>query len=162
VFALGNDPSTSVTVASSSPIFESVVGNPIHIHATITGSPTPTGTVTFFDTTYNGFTAESKTLASNVPLNASGQATATTSSLAAGGNYLGNHFIVALYNGDGSHASTFATMMQKVHANASNTLLGSSPNPSSLGQNSLNYVHRSGRPFRRGHADRNGHVPRRR
>jgi hypothetical protein len=135
VFALGNDPSTSVTVVSSSPdLRESVVGNPITFTATITGSPTPTGTVTFFDTTYNGFTAESMTLASNVPLNASGQATATTSSLAAGGNYLGNHFIVALYNGDGSHASTFATMMQKVHANASNTLLSSSPNPSSLGQ----------------------------
>ncbi|HMG72356.1 MAG TPA: Ig-like domain repeat protein [Pyrinomonadaceae bacterium] len=135
VFAIGNYPETSVTVASSSPdLRETVFGNPITFTATVTGSPTPTGTVTFFDTTYNGFTAESKTLANNVPLNASGQATVTTSSLAAGGNYLGNHFIVALYNGDGSHASTVATMMQKVHANASNTLLSSSPNPSSLGQ----------------------------
>lgn len=135
IFALGNDPSTSVTVASSSPdLRQTVVGNSITFTATVTGSPTPTGTVTFHDTTYNGLNAESTTLASNVPLNGSGQATVTTSSLAAGGNYLGNHFIVAIYNGDGSHATTFATMMQKVHANASSTLLNSSPNPSGLGQ----------------------------
>jgi hypothetical protein len=76
-------------------------------------------------------------LASNVPLDASGQATVTTSSLAAGGNYLGNHFIVAIYNGDGSHAVTFATMMQKVHANGSTTVLSVSPNPSALGQTVL-------------------------
>jgi hypothetical protein len=135
VFAIGNDPSTSVTVASSSPdLRETVFGNPITFTATVTGSPAPTGTVTFSDTTYNGFTAESKTLGTNVPLNASGQATVTTSSLAAGGNYKGNHFIIAIYNGDGSHASTFATMMQKVHANASTTVLNSSPNPSGSGQ----------------------------
>ncbi|HMJ25791.1 MAG TPA: Ig-like domain repeat protein, partial [Pyrinomonadaceae bacterium] len=135
VFALGNDPSTSVTLASSSPdLRETVAGNSITFTATVTGSPVPTGTVTFHDTTYNGLTAESTTLASSVPLNASGQATVTTSSLAAGGNYLGNHFIIAIYNGDGSHASTFATMMQKVHANASTTLLSSSPDPSSIGQ----------------------------
>jgi hypothetical protein len=58
----------------------------------------------------------------------------TTSALTAGGNYLGNHFIVAIYNGDGSHASTFATMMQKVHANATTTALNLSPNPSASGQ----------------------------
>jgi hypothetical protein len=135
VFAIGNDPSTSVTVASSSPdLRETVFGNSITFTATVTGSPPPTGTVTFSDTTYNGFSAESKTLASNVPLNASGQATVTTSALAAGGNYLGNHFIIAIYNGDGSHASTFATMMQKVHANASTTSLSFSSNPTPLGQ----------------------------
>lgn len=135
VFAIGNDPSTSVTVASSSPdLRETVFGNSITFTATVTGSPAPTGTVTFSDTTYNGFTAESRTLANNVPLNANGQATVTTSALAAGGNYLGNHFIIAIYNGDGSHASTVATMMQKVHANASATVLTASPNPSSTGQ----------------------------
>jgi hypothetical protein len=100
----------------------------------VTGSLAPTGTVTFFDNTYNGLTPETTTLASNVPLNASGQAAVTTSSLAAGGNYLGNHFIVAIYNGDGSHASTVATMMQKVHAGASTTVVAISPNPASVGQ----------------------------
>jgi hypothetical protein len=135
IFALGVDPSTSVTVASSSPdLRQTVVGNSVTFTATVTGSPAPTGTVTFYNTTYNGLTGESQTLASNVPLNSSGQAIANTSSLVAGGNYLGNHFIVAVYNGDGSHATTFATMMQKVHANASTTLLNSSPNPSGLGQ----------------------------
>jgi hypothetical protein len=135
VFALGNDSSTSVTVASSKPdLREAVFGNSITFTATVTGSPMPTGTVTFHDTTFNGLNAESTILAANVPLNTSGQATVTTSALAAGGSYLGNHFIIAIYNGDGSHASTFATMMQKVHANASTILLGSSPNPSGSGQ----------------------------
>jgi hypothetical protein len=135
IFALGVDPSTSVTVASSSPdLRQTVVGTSVTFTATVTGSPTPTGTVTFYDTTYNGLAGESQTLASSVPLNASGQATVTTSALVAGATYLGNHFIVAVYNGDGSHATTFATMMQKVHANASSTLLNASPNPSGLGQ----------------------------
>src|ERR1043166_1348876 len=135
LFATGNDPSTSVTLASSVPDLRSVVvGTSITFTATVTGSPAPTGTVTFFDTTYNGFAAESSTLASNVPLNANGQAAVTTASLAAGGNYLGNHFIVALYNGDGNHASTFETMMQKVHAHASATTLVATPNPANAGQ----------------------------
>lgn len=135
LFALGNDPGTSVTIGSSQPDLREVVfGSPVTFTATVTGSPLPTGTVTFSDTTYNGVTAESTTLASNVPLNASGQATVTTSSLAAGGNYPGTHFIIAIYNGDGNHAVTFATMMQKVHANASTTVLNSSPNPAALGQ----------------------------
>jgi hypothetical protein len=73
-------------------------------------------------------------LASNVPLNASGQATVTTSSLAAGGSYLGNHWIVAIYNGDGSHASTVATMMQKVHPDATTTDLIAIPSPAGPGQ----------------------------
>lgn len=135
VFALGNDPSTSVNLASSSPdLRETVTGNSITFTATVTGSPAPTGSVSFGATTFNGLNAESISLASNVPLNAQGQASVTTSALVAGGNYLGNHFIIAIYSGDGSHTSTFATMVQKVHANTSATLLISSPNPSSLGQ----------------------------
>ena len=135
LFAIGNDPSTSVTLASSSPdLRETVFGNSVTFTATVTGAPTPTGTVSFFDTTYNGLTPQTTTLASNVPLNASGQASVTTSSLAAGGNYLGNHFIVAIYSGDGNHASTVATMMQKVHANPTTTNVVASPNPASLGQ----------------------------
>jgi hypothetical protein len=135
LFALGNDPSTSVTLGSSTPDLHDVVfGTAVTFTATVTGSPAPTGTVTFRDTTYNGVNAETTTLASTVPLSSSGQATVTTSSLAAGGNYLGNHFIVAIYNGDAAHAVTLATMMQKIHANASTTVLSASPNPSGPGQ----------------------------
>lgn len=135
VFAIGNDPSTSMTLVSSSPdLRETVAGSSITFTATVTGSPAATGTVSFGATTFNGLNPESITLASNVPLNAQGQASVTTSALAAGGNYLGNHFITAIYSGDGSHASTSATMMQKVHANASSTSLSSAPNPAALGQ----------------------------
>ena len=139
IFALGNTAEVKVSIASSSPdLRTNVVGSNITFTATVTGATTPTGTVTFFDVTYNGLNPESTTLASNVALNASGQASVSTSSLAAsltpGNNYFGNHFVTALYNGDGSHASTFGTMMQKVHANATTTVLDVSPNPSGPGQ----------------------------
>ncbi|MGH9872803.1 MAG: Ig-like domain repeat protein [Pyrinomonadaceae bacterium] len=135
LFAIGNTAEVTVTLASSSPdLRETVFGDPVTFAATVSGATPPTGTVTFVDNTYNGLTPQTTTLASNVPLNASGQATVTTSSLAAGGSYLGNHLIVAIYNGDGSHASTVAAMMQKVHANATTTTLVAFPNPSGPGQ----------------------------
>ena len=135
LFALGNRPGLNVTLASSSPdLRETVAGNSITFTATVTGSPVPTGTVTFQDFTLNGVNAEVITLASNVPLTANGQATVTTSSLVAGGNYLGNHFITAIYSGDVNHASTQATMMQKVHAGATATALAISSNPAGAGQ----------------------------
>ena len=138
LFALGNNPGLSVTIASSSPdLRRTVFGESITFTATVSGSPTPGGTVSFFDTTYNGVTPETTTLANNVPLNGNGQATVTTSALAAGGNYLGNHFIVAIYNGDANHPTTFATMMQKVHANASTTGVVAIPNPADAGQQIL-------------------------
>jgi hypothetical protein len=136
LFAIGNNPEVSVTLASSSPDLRAVVvGSSITFTATVTGAIAPTGSVTFFDNTFNGSTPETHMLASNVPLNAGGQATVTTSSLtAAGNNHLGNHFISALYSGDGNHASTVATMMQKVHAGATTTSVVASPNPSGVGQ----------------------------
>ncbi len=134
LFALGSRPNLQVTIASSSPdLRETVAGTAITFTATVTGSPAPTGTVTFFDVTYNGLNQESTTLASNVPL-AGGQAAVTTSTLAAGGSYLGNHHITALYSGDANHASTLVAMMQKVHANASTTALVVSPNSAGFGQ----------------------------
>jgi uncharacterized protein YcnI len=139
IFALGNTAEVKVSIVSSSPdLRTNVVGSNITFTAIVTGATTPTGTVTFFDDTYNGLNPESTTLASNVPLNANGQASVSTASLAAslgaGNNYLGNHFVMALYNGDESHASTFVTMMQKVHANATTTVLDVSPNPAGPGQ----------------------------
>jgi len=135
LFALGNVSSTDVTISSSSPdLRNTVVGSPITFTAAVTGLPAgPGGTVTFTDLTYNGSTPVATTLATNVPLS-NGQASVTTSSLAAGGGFLGNHFITAAYSGDASHPGSSVTMMQKVHANASTTVLVSSPNPSSFGQ----------------------------
>jgi hypothetical protein len=138
LFALGNDPAVKVTLASSSPdLRETVFGNSVTFTATVSGSTQPTGTVTFSDTTYNGLNAETTTLATNVPLDSNGHATVTTSSLAAGGNYLGNHFIRAIYNGDSNHAVTVATMMQKVHPKATSTVVTASPNPAGSGQSIL-------------------------
>ena len=115
-----------------------VVGQSLTFTATITntGSPglIPSGTVTFQDFTYQDLTPVTTTLASNVPLNASGQAAVTTSSLTAGNGFLGNHFITATYSGDGNFSGGSATLVQKVHASASTTTVNSSPNPSSGGQ----------------------------
>lgn len=135
LFALGNDPAVQVTLASSSPdLRKTVFGDSLTFTATVTGVTPPTGTVTFSDTTYNGVNTETTTLATNVPLDANGHATVTTSALAAGGNYLGNHFITAIYNGDANHAVTVGTMMQKVHPKATSTVVNAVPNPADSGQ----------------------------
>ena len=136
LFAMGNVPGINVSIRSSSPdLRNTVVGSSITFTATVTGSPAaPGGTVIFTDLTYNGLTLVSTTLASNVPLNSNGEASITTSSLAAGGGFRGNHFITAAYSGDSSHAASSVMMLQKVHANASTTVVSASPNPSSLGQ----------------------------
>lgn len=135
-FAMGNNPGVNVTITSSSPdLRNTVVGNPITFTATVTGSPAaPVGAVTFSDLTYNGTTAVESTLAINVPLNANGQASVTTSSLAAGSGNLGSHFIRANYNGDANHPASSVIMVQKVHAHASTLGLVSAPGPSSFGQ----------------------------
>jgi len=135
-FALGSRPGVDVTISSSSPDLRgTVVGNAVTFTATVSGSlPAPTGSVTFEDRTYNGFTSLTTTLASNVPLNGSGQAAITTSSLAAGGSNLGNHWITARYSGDANHPASSVTMVQKVHANASTTALTSSLSPAAFGQ----------------------------
>lgn len=135
-FALGSVPGVNVTITSSAPDLRYVVvGSPITFTATVAGSPgVPTGTVTFTARTYDGFTPVDTTLASNVPLNSNGQASVTTSSLAAGGDFLGNHFITATYSGDATHSGSSVSIVQKVHANASSLIIGSSANPSTHGQ----------------------------
>jgi hypothetical protein len=135
-FAMGSNPAVSVTITSSTPdLRNTVVGDPITFTATVTGSaPSPGGTVTFTDLTYSGTTAVGSTLAINVPLNANGQASVTTSSLTAGNGNLGSHFIRANYNGDANHPAASVSMVQKVHANASTLALVSSANPLSFGQ----------------------------
>jgi len=136
MFALGNVSGVNVTLTSSAPdMRNTVVGTSLTFTAKVSGAaPALTGTVTFTDMTYNGLTPTTTTLATNVPIDANGRASITTSSLAAGGNFHGNHFITASYSGDANHAASSATMVQKVHANATLTQLALSANPASQGQ----------------------------
>lgn len=136
LFALGSPLGLDVTITSSSPDLRNVVvGSSITFTATVTRAVAPpSGTVTFTDLTYNGLTPVTTTLALNVPLNSNGQASVTTSSLVAGGNFLGSHFITATFNGDGSLALLPVTMVQKVHASGTTLVLSSNQNPSTLGQ----------------------------
>src|SRR5256885_3663574 len=120
-------PYTTLFRSGQSVTFTATVANPA------APGPTPTGTVTFVDFTYQDLTPIT-TMLGTVPLDANGQASITTSSLAAGNGYLGNHHITATYNGDGTFPAGSATMVQKVHAFASSTTLTSSPNPSQVAQ----------------------------
>ena len=93
--------------------------------------PQPTGTVTFQDLTYQGLIATNTILATNAPL-VNGLAAVTTSNLTARSNYLGNHFITALYSGDANFQTGSAMLVQKVHAGPTTTTLKSSvPAPGS-------------------------------
>jgi hypothetical protein len=120
-FAVGAKNGVSITLTSSSPdLSKTVVGDSITFTSTVSGgTQSPTGTVSFVDLSYNGTTPVMTTIATNVPLDANGRALVTTSSLVAAGANLGNHFITATYNGDGTHLSTSVTMIQKIHQLAS-------------------------------------------
>ncbi len=106
---------TSTSLASSAST--ALVGTPVTFTATVAPSTsgTPTGLITFYD----GL----NTLGSSA-LNASAQATLTTTSLA-----LGSHNISASYSGDTSFApSTSAPLVQSIVAGVSVT-----PNPVNFG-----------------------------
>ncbi len=119
-------PDVRTFVASQSVAFTATVSNPAP-------GPTPTGTVTFVDFTYQDLNPITTTLGT-VILDANGQASLTTSNLEAGNGFLGSHLITATYNGDANFPSGSARLMQKVHALASSTILDSAPNPSSPGE----------------------------
>ena len=102
---LGALPQTTTSISSNlNPSFTTSPNNSVTFTATITsgGNPVTTGTVTFT----NGATI----LASSVPLNGSGQATATTSSLPEG-----NNNITATYNGASSYATSNGSTTQIVN-----------------------------------------------
>jgi uncharacterized repeat protein (TIGR01451 family) len=92
---------TAVTASLPSPTY----GQSETFTATVTSlSGTPTGTVTFTDT------VTSTTLASNVPLNGSGQASMTTSTLAPG-----SHTIQASYSPTGSFGASSGSVSATVN-----------------------------------------------
>jgi hypothetical protein len=138
LFALGGFTNFNLGIYSSAPDLRNVVaGQPVVLTAVVTNvnplGPVPTGTITFQDSSYIGLTNVVTNLAVNVPL-VGGTATITNSTLSAGGifpgNYLGNHFITAIYSGDTNFSSGSATLVQKVHANGSVTAVNSVPGAS--------------------------------
>jgi len=138
LFSLGALNGVDIALTSSVPdVRPVVVGDSLIFTAIVTNTgPTgviPTGNITFKDFTYQDLTPITTTLGT-VPLDANGHASLTTSSLTAGNGFLGNHYITAMYSGDGTFTHGDAILVQKVHASASTTTLGSSPNPSGSGQ----------------------------
>jgi hypothetical protein len=137
LWALGNLSGVGVALSSSTPdVRSAVVGQSLTFTAAVTNpgtGPTPTGTVTFTDTTYavvnSVLQTTTVTLASNVPLDANGHATFTSSSLTAD-----EHFITVQYSGDTNFSPGSASLVQAIHSGASSTSLASSPNPSGVGQ----------------------------
>jgi hypothetical protein len=129
LFAIGGPTNFSVALYSSAPDLRStVLGQPVTFTAVVTNldgaAPVPTGTITFQDFTYQGLTPITNILAANVPLS-NGVAAVTTSSLIAGTNAFGNHFITAFYSGDTNFPLGHATLVQKVHASGTTTTLTS-------------------------------------
>ena len=122
---------TSATVVQSSSSI-SVFGQPVTFTATVSatgpGSGTPTGNVTFEDTSATTPTI----LQTNVPLNSGGVATLVYNSLP-----VGSRKIVALYSGDGnftasSNAAAFAQTVNQ--ENTSTALSTTTASPSPFGQ----------------------------
>ena len=112
---------TASTTALTSSVNPSAPGQSVTFTATVSGSAgTPTGTITFKD---GVATIGSASLAS-------GQASFSTSALAAG-----SHAITAVYGGDTNYtASTSAVLTQTVNQAASTTAITSPVNPSAPGQ----------------------------
>jgi autotransporter-associated beta strand protein len=122
--------STTVTQASTTSVVTStanpsVFGQATTLTATVTavapGSGTPTGSVSFFD---------GATLLGTSPLDGSGTAALTTTSLS-----VGTQPITAVYSGDGNFlGDTSPVLMQTVSQASTTSVVTSTPNPSIFGQ----------------------------
>src|SRR5439155_11385967 len=120
----------AVAIYSSAPdVRSAVAGQPIAFTAIVTNldasGPVPSGSVTFQDVSFQGLVAQTNILAADVPL-VDSIAVITNSSLAAGSNHFGNHFVSVIYSGDTTFQAGKATLVQKVHAKATVTTLTSS------------------------------------
>ena len=132
LFALGGQTNDTVTLSSSAPDTRSfVLGSSVTYTATVTPVPS-SGTVTFTDNTYSGSTATSATLGV-AQVDPNGQAVLQTSTSNFATSSLGNHFITASFSGDGTLAPGSVTMVQKVHAASSTTVISTSTSPASFG-----------------------------
>ena len=121
-----NKASSSTTVSSTpnASVFGQAVTFTATVAAVAPGAGTPTGTVTF--------TEGASTLAANVALSGSAQATFTTSSLS-----VASHTVTASYSGDGNFLSgsgTDAASPQVVNKASSAITVSSTANPSVFGQ----------------------------
>jgi hypothetical protein len=116
-------PLTTTAIASS--ISVSLADEPVTLTATVSattsGAGTPTGTVTFFDTT-TGKTLGTATLSGS-------RASLLVTSLP-----VGTQTIAAIYSGDGNFISSFATMVENVLPPIATLSIVSSLNPSLLKQ----------------------------
>ena len=133
LFAIGAVPGVGIRINSSNPSNDTVVaGQTLTFTASIRAGNnsglTPSGTVTFTDALANGQTPPPATTLATVTLDRNGQATFSTSSLAAG-----NHFIAIHYNGDAHFSAGRATLVETVHKFATRVAVTSSPNPAVKG-----------------------------
>ena len=138
LWALGNLNGVGIGMTSSAPDVRSTVpGQSLTFTAAVTNTgasgPTPTGTVTFTDTTYavvgGVVQPTTTTLAANLTLDGTGHASYTSSTLSAD-----RHFITVQYSGDANFSAGHSSLVQYIHASASSTALASTPNPSNNGQ----------------------------
>ena len=135
--AIGSVAGVGIALTSSAPDVRTVVtGQSLTFTAAVTNTgtsgQTPTGRVTFTDTTYSvsgGVLNSSTTTLGIVTLDGTGHASITPPALA--GN---KHFITAAYSGDVNFHAGSASLIQFVHAGASTTRVTSSVNPSTPGQ----------------------------
>ena len=114
---------TSITTNSPSP---SVVGQTVTFTATVTpslGSPTPTGTVTFYDTPPSS--PDDLIPIATATLNGSAEATITTANLTLSTPTY--HTITAVYNGNIYFSSSQGTVQQTVNQSTTTTTVTSTP-----------------------------------
>ena len=116
--AFSSNPSSTTTTLSSG-LTPSVYGQTVTFTATVTsGSGTPTGSVKFYQ---SGTCASHGTqIGSTQTLDVSGQASVSTSSLAASGTA---YSILACYLGNGSYSASSGTASQTVNKATSSALL---------------------------------------
>jgi Bacterial Ig-like domain (group 3) len=137
--AMGSLSGVGIALTSSTPDVRNVVtGQSLTFSVAVTNTGTsgitPTGTVTITDTVYfvpspGVLNSTTVTLASNLPLDANGNAAVTTTALTAD-----KHFITVSYSGDANFSAGNSSLIQFVHASGTTTALASSPNPSNVGQ----------------------------
>ena len=114
---------TTTTAVTSAPN-PSTIGQQVTFTATVTSSGgTPTGTVTFTDSTTN-------TTLGTVALGGGGSATLAVNTLTT----VGPHTITAAYNGNGPFLPSTGTVTHNVTGTTTTTAVTSAPNPSTIGQ----------------------------